>query len=222
MQPGNPFRILGEQTEMQMEVEVQDVCTEVKRCVETWRDEPIPESTLKSFEGQIWTRRFGLHEFPHSRGIVYKQLAGMYETVVAEHMKASMEIFHRGVWLDEALEDGRVLEEEVFKLRNQVARLNHEASEAKGKLLQSEVAREKAEAEWKTLVEQRDKWRREAENTKKEKDKLEKDLRQDLRAAKLAATRAPMTASATQSQPPPTTHSTTTQTEKPTYVSVAA
>ena len=56
-----------------------------------------------------------------------------------------------------------------MKLRNQVARVDHEASEAKGKLLQSEVAREKAEAEWRTLVEQRDKWKRRQRRQKRKR-----------------------------------------------------
>ena len=68
-QPGNPFQILGEQTEMETEVEVQDVCTEVKRRVETWRDEPIPDSILQKYDGNIWVR-IGLREFP-GHGVWY-------------------------------------------------------------------------------------------------------------------------------------------------------
>ena len=53
--------------------------------------------------------------------------------------------------------------------------------------------------------------------------KAGEDLRQELRAAKLAAKWAPttITASQTQSSPPSQQHSSTTQTDMPTYASVA-
>ena len=53
------------------------------------------------------------------------------------------------------------------------------------------------------MVEQRDKWRREAEKTTKENDKLNRDL---LRASKLTARRAPTATSATQATPPLPSH----------------
>ena len=81
-------------------------------------------------------------------------------------------------------------ERRVKAAEDETAKMKNVAEGLRGKLLQSEVAREKAEAEWKTLVEQRDKWRREAEKMAKEKDKMEKDLLQELRVAKLAARRA--------------------------------
>ena len=167
--------------------------------------------------------------WPSVRGVVYKKVVQWYEEGFEAYFQlagaASEEIWARGKyadeleeWIEVTYEKREVLHKELGALQtklkevvDEVRGTKKEVEVLKAKLLKSEVAREKAEAEWKTLVEQRDKWRREAEKTKKEKDKLEKDLRQELRAVKLVARRAPTTTSATQTHPPPTSHSTTTQ-----------
>ena len=236
MQPCNPFQILGEQTETETGVEAQDVCTGVKRRVETWRGEPIPDSIIQKYDnGDL-----DIHAWPDTNGVTYKQVlycivfaARSYKQVVKNYWEAhravakdvriaSLELIRRGEWLDKALRETTRLEQGIEEMMKAFLRSEAEKKEAKAKLLRSEVAREKAEVEWKTLVEQRDKWRREAEKTAKEKDKMVKDLRHELRAAKLAARRAPTTTTATQTTPPATCSTTTQTTEtKPTYASMA-
>ena len=95
-----------------------------------------------------------------------------------------------------------------------------EAEVLKAELLQGEVAKETGEGVAKKLVEQKDKWERLAKKTKEEKEELEKNLRQQLQKVKLVAKRAPTTTAATQTRQIPPLQL-TTQTEKPTYASVA-
>ena len=154
--------------------------------------------------------------------MVYKQLVKMYEEmyeeVVAEYVKdyrvASIELFRRGAWLGDALSEGQVLKEEVKKLRNQVARLNHEgiiaskkleeavyeegkakreSDELQGRILQSEVKRERDK---KALVEHREKWKHLAEKREEETKKMGEELR----TARKAAKRAPSKSTDTQTQ----------------------
>ena len=147
-------------------MEVQDVRTEVKRCVETWRDEPTPDAIKQKYSGRTW-EGIALQQWPETEGVVYKQVVenywGLFEMHVDDIVEASMEIFRRGEWLDEALrkitrleKEKEALEGEVNKTRKAFLRCEAGEEEAKAKLLRSEVARENAEAEWKTLVEQRD------------------------------------------------------------------
>ena len=161
-------------------------------------------------------------EFINTSGIPYTYLEKEYRAArVAYH-----DLRH---WLYEEVrigkrktEEGEDRQRELRRMEGEAKGMKKEAEGLKAKLLRSEVAREKAEAEWKTLVEQRDRWRREAEKMAAEKEKMERDLRQELRAAKLAARRAPTTTSATQTTPPETCSTTTQTTEtKPTYASAA-
>lgn len=80
--------------------------------------------------------------------------------------------------------------EEETKRKDEAKGMKKVREGLRAELLRSEVAREKTEVEWKTLVEQRDKWRIKAEKSIKEKDKIQKDLRHELRAAKLTARKA--------------------------------
>ena len=237
MRPSNQFEALGMSTETVQEVEVLDVSMEdieKKRDVETWRDKPILDLIRQKYSSRT-CEGLVLHQWPERKGVVYKQVVENYwkafEASTRDIVQASDEIFRRSEWLDEELSKVPRLEQEKEDLKGEVEEMRKvllrseagkEEPEAKAKLLRSEVAREKAETEWKMLVEQRDKWRREAENAAKEKDKMEKDLQQELRVAKLAARRARTMTIATQTTPPKirSTNTQTTET-KPTYASVA-
>ena len=137
------------------------------------------------------------------------------------------------IWVRDLLGEKRKVEAELKELHEklqqremEILKAERKLKEVHGKLLRSEVAKDRAEGELKKTVEQRNKWERLGRKTKEEKDRMEKDLRQQLREAKLAAKRAPTTTTMTQTHqiPPPQQCSLATQTEenaKPTYASVA-
>ena len=188
-----------------------------------------PNMSIEEVRGLVFAQRRvkvwgGLNpafDWPSARGVIYKTVVQWYEEGEEDYFQlvgaASKEIWARGEyadeleeWIEVTYEKKKVLHKELGELQVELTGVvdelrvtKKEVKVLRAKFLKSEVAREKAEAEWKTLVEQRDKWRQEAEKTKKEKDKLEKDLRQELWAAKLAARRAPMVTSATQTHSPP-------------------
>ena len=173
----------------------------------------------------------------------YKQLTEAYKEVTCTYRKlinrASLEIYRHGDLVDDTLQEKRALEtklkdtewiHEVLKdsicdslgeKESMLTEAEKEVKELRERLFKSEVARERAEGELKKTVEQRDKWERLGKKAK-EKEGLEKDLRQQLREAKLTAKRAPTITAATQThQAPVPQRNSACQTEKPTYASMA-
>ena len=78
--------------EIDMAVEVLEVCTEVKRSVETWRQEEIQDTPPPEFEE--WVDKL-TNGYPSPRGMPYRQLAAKYEEVVEAYKVSISNLCHR-------------------------------------------------------------------------------------------------------------------------------